>query len=295
MHVLKLVAGLWVVLFLQGSASLWPDAPIACASCEVWNKPVEPFRVFGNTYYVGVEGLSSVLIASSEGHILLDVALPQSAPIIARNIRELGFRPEDVRLIVNSHAHYDHAGGIAAFQRLSGATVAASPSGAKALAGGSPTSDDPQYIDRITFPPVSDVRVVRDGETLRIGSLDITAHFTPGHTPGSTTWAWRSCEEAHCLSIVYADSLNAVSAPEFRFTGDATHPSIVESFRSSIKTVEQLPCDILLTVHPGFSNVLGNLERRKQGQVDAFIDPQACLTYAANAVRTLERRIADER
>jgi metallo-beta-lactamase class B len=295
MEPLKLMAALWFVFLAQAPATLRLDAPITCSQCEAWNKPVGPFKVFGNTYYVGVEGLSSVLIASSEGHILLDGALPQSAAIIDRNIRQLGFRSEDIRLIVNSHAHYDHAGGIATFQRLSGATVAASASGARALEEGLPTSDDPQYIDREAFPPVSSVRVVRDGGVLRVGSLEITAHLTPGHTPGSTAWTWRSCEGTRCMNVVYADSLNAVSSEGFRFTGDATHPSIVESFRRSISTVENLPCDILLPVHPGFSSLFKNLERQKQGQTDAFIDPQACRTYAGNALRTLERRIAEER
>ena len=97
------------------------------------------------------------------------------------------------------------------------------------------------------------MQVVADGETLRVGDLAITAHYTPGHTPGATAWSWRSCEKDVCLDIVYADSLNAVSAPGFRFTGDATHPSLVASFERSIDVVAGLPCDILLAVHPGFS------------------------------------------
>ena len=113
----------------QDRPALRPDPPKKCDSCEAWNGPREPFRVFGNTYFVGPAGLGAVLIASDEGHILLDGGLTQSAPVIDASIRKLGFRTEAVRLIVSSHAHYDHAGGIAALQRLSGATVAASPSG----------------------------------------------------------------------------------------------------------------------------------------------------------------------
>jgi metallo-beta-lactamase class B len=278
MELLRVVAGLWLAFFSQSAATLQPDPPIACASCEAWNKAVEPFKVFGNTYYVGVEGLSSVLITSGDGHILFDGALPQSAAMIDRNIRRLGLRPEDIRLIVNSHAHYDHAGGIAAFQRLSGVTVAASPSGARALEAGLPTPDDPQYIDREAFPPVSGVRVVSDGEVLRVGALEITARLTQGHTPGSTAWTWRSCEGTRCMNVVYADSLNAVSSQGFRFTGDATRPSIVESFRRSILTVENLSCDILLTVHPGFSNVFKNLERHRDRQTPSSIRKLAALT-----------------
>src|SRR5499426_653771 len=127
-----------------GQSRLAPDPPKKCEPCAGWNAAQEPFRVFGNTYYVGVAGLSSVLIASDKGLILLDGALPQSAPLIDANIRKLGFRTEDIRLILNSHAHYDHAGGIAALQRASGAAVAASPSGARAIQSGGPPADDPQ-------------------------------------------------------------------------------------------------------------------------------------------------------
>jgi metallo-beta-lactamase class B len=143
---------------------------------------------------------------------LLDGGLPQSAPLIDASIRKLGFRTEDVRLIVNSHAHYDHCGGIAALQRTSGAIVTASASGARAIESGEPPADDPQYAfgKANDFPPVKRVKVVADSETLRVGDLAITAHLTPGHTPGSTTWAWRSCEASGSRS---PDRLRRQSEP----------------------------------------------------------------------------------
>jgi metallo-beta-lactamase class B len=274
------------------------DLPKQCEACAGWNASHEPFRVFGNTYYVGVAGLSSVLVASNKGLILLDGGLPQSAPLIDASIRKLGFRTEDVRLIVNSHAHFDHAGGIAALQRLSGAVVAASASGARAIERGEPPPDDPQYgfgKEANSFPPVKHVKVVADGETLRVGNLAITAHLTPGHTPGSTTWSWRSCEGPRCLEIVYADSLNPVSAPGFRFTGDATRPSIADAFRRSISAVASLPCDVLLAVHPSFAGMDDKLRRqREQPGSQPFVDSTACRTYAADATNRLEQRIAEE-
>jgi metallo-beta-lactamase class B len=255
--------------------------------------------VFGNTYYVGTAGLSALLVTSERGSILLDGGLPQSAPLIDASIRKLGFRTEDVQLIVNSHTHYDHAGGIAALQRLSGAAVASSGPGAEALKQGEPTRDDPQFAfgrEANRFPAVKAVRVVKDGETLRVGDLAITAHLTPGHTPGSTTWSWRSCEGSRCLEIVYADSLNAVAAPGFRFTGDATHPSREAAFRRSIATVAALPCDIVIAVHPSFAGMEEKLARRAQKPaVDPFIDPEGCRTYAAGATQRLDARVAEEK
>src|SRR5262249_11540441 len=159
------------------------------------------FRVYGNTYYVGVRGLSSILITSGGGHVLIDGDLQESVPKIAASIRELGFRIEDVKLILNSHVHSDHAGGIAELQRLSGATVAASPSSAKVLREGHSGPDDPQYGTISGIPPVASVKVVRDGEKLQVGPLELTAHLTPGHTPGGTTWTWKSCENGWCLNM----------------------------------------------------------------------------------------------
>src|SRR5512143_565923 len=162
----------------------------SCPSCAEWNAPQRPFRLYGNTYFVGTHGLSALLVVSREGHVLIDGGLPESAPSIIASVRALGFRIEDVKLILNSHAHFDHAGGIAALARASGAEVAASPAGARAIESGLPPEDDPQYglgPEVMSFPPVRHVRSVRDGETLRVGDVAITAHFTPGHTPGSTT------------------------------------------------------------------------------------------------------------
>lgn len=281
-----------------GPSGLTADPPAKCGSCAEWNKAQEPFRVFGNTYFVGVAGLGSMLVTSDQGLILLDGGLAQSAPLIDASIRKLGFRTEDVRLIVNSHAHFDHAGGIAALQRASGARVAASASGARAIEGGQPTADDPQYglgREANAFPSVKHVRAVADGETLRVGDLAITAHVTPGHTPGSTTWTWRSCEGPRCLDIVYADSLNAVAAPGFRFTGDATHPSREATFRQSIATVGGLPCDIMLAVHPGFAGMAEKLRRRKEEPgSEPFIDPLACSTYASDAAKRFDQRVVEE-
>lgn len=270
------------------------DPPKICPRCPEWNAPLDPFRVFGNTYYVGTAGLSSVLITSERGHILLDGGLPQSAEEIDRHIRRLGFRTEDVRLIVNSHAHYDHAGGIHALAAASGATVAASASGADALKRGENTTDDPQYgfgHDSNEFPRVGKVRVVKDGDVLRVGPLAITAHMTPGHTPGSTTWTWKSCEGARCLDIVYADSINAVSAPDFKYSSD---PPRVAAFRRSIALVAALPCDVMVSVHPEFTNLVDKIARKARGDADAFIDSQGCRTYAADAAQMLDRRLAQE-
>lgn len=293
-----LIALVVSVLVSFGQAALRPDPPNVCSSCDEWNKPREPFRVYGNTYYVGTDGLSAMLITSDQGHILLDGGLAQSAPLIDANIRQLGFKTEDVKFITNSHAHYDHAAGIAALQRASGATVVASASGARALESGNASPDDPQAgfgrADN-AFPAVKNVRVVQDLEIVRVGPIAIQMHDTAGHTPGSTTWTWRSCVGEKCLDIVYADSLTPVAAPGFRYTGDAKTPGRVERFRKSIATVAALPCDIVITTHPSATGLDGKLKLRAANPAtDPLIDPQGCRVLAATASKQLDARVAEE-
>lgn len=263
-----------------------------------WNGEQKPQRLYGDTYYAGVAGLSSVLVKTNRGLILLDGDLVQSVPLIEAHIRSLGFRVEDIKYILNSHAHFDHAGGIARLQHDSGAQVLASPSSAASLRQGFAASDDPQagYADTAKYPKVAVAREIHDGEKITLGDAVLTAHFTPGHTPGSTTWTWDACERGKCLHMVYADSLNAVSAPGFHFTGDATHPDRTATFRKSIQTVGGLPCDILVSVHPDQSGLPEKLKRAdSHPAMNPFVDPQACKKYAHDADEGLDERIAQEK
>lgn len=279
---------------LASPLPLLAQRSVECPSCAEWNVPQRPFRVHGNTYYVGTHGLSAILVTSNKGHVLLDGALPESAPLIQANIKALGFRIEDVKLIVNSHAHFDHAGGISALQRASGAAVAASSASAPVLKRGESGPNDPQYGVLLSFPAVDGVRVISDGETLRVGPLALTAHFTPGHTPGGTSWSWRSCEGGRCLNLVYADSQTPVSADGFLYTRNQTYPSAIADFERGFAVLERLPCNVLLTPHPGASRLWERVAERKKGVKDALVDSGACRRYAATARQQLARRKASE-
>jgi metallo-beta-lactamase class B len=278
------------------SAELSADPPKDCDSCADWNQPLEPFRIWANTWYVGTKGLSAILITSKDGHILIDGGLPQSAPQIAAHIETAGFHLKDVKLILNSHTHFDHAGGIAALQRASGAPVSASPKSQIALERGGPTEEDPQFAfgaAQNDYAPVSKVIAIRDGGTARVGSLTVTAHFTPGHTPGGTSWTWSACDGEDCRSVVYADSLNAVAAPGFRFSD---HPDVVADLLRSIDTVANLECDILLAPHPEFFDRDGKLAARtSQHDFNSFVNRGECRSYADAARQRLEKRLIDER
>lgn len=278
--------------FASATAAAHDYSPIKCPRCEEWNRTQAPFKIFGNTYYVGTPGLSALLVTGPQGHVLLDAALPQSAPQIAANIRALGFKVEDIALIVNSHTHYDHSGGIAEMQHLSGARVVASAASAATLRTGVPQKDDPQYADQIAHPAikVDRVEVLRPGEALRVGSLALTPVSTPGHTPGGTSWTWQSCEAGRCLNMVYGDSLNPVSDDGFHFSDS---PGGVAAFQAGIDAFAALPCDILVTVHPESNDLLDRLKARAANP-DAFIDRNACRDYAAYFKKKLAGRLEAE-
>ena len=260
--------------------------------------PQEPVRLWGNSYYVGTRGLSAILITSDQGHILVDAPMAENAPRIATSFRALGFRVEDIELILNTHAHFDHAGGTAELQRLSGAIVAVREPSARVLMTGRSGPDDPQFgihdaMPRV--PRVPRVRTIRDGETLRVGPLAVTAHATAGHTPGGTSWSWRSCDGSRCADIVYADSLTAVSADGFLFANSKTYPTALRDFERAFTTLSMLPCDILLTPHPEAASLWDRLTRRDRGEADALIDKTSCRRYVDGARERLKTRLAMER
>jgi metallo-beta-lactamase class B len=283
-----------LVLVLFQSPALMPDPPHKCGDCPDWNKPREPFKLFGNSYYVGTDGLSAVLVTGDAGHVLLDAGLSQSAPVIDANIRKLGFQTRDIKLILVSHGHFDHGGGVAALQRFTGAAVAASASTAEALRRGENTPDDPQYAfgrEFNAFPAVAGVQAAADLQVLTVGNLAIRIHLIPGHAPGSSAYTWQSCEGTRCLNLVYADSITSGSAPGFKYG-----PRL-EVFRRSIEKLAALPCDIILAPHPFFTQIGEKLKRRAEleGQgSDPFIDPNGCQAYAADGMKRLEARRLEE-
>ncbi len=277
-----------------GAAVGQSGAP-SCANCAEWNKPQKPFRIFGNTYYVGPHGLSSVLITSKSGHVLIDGGLPESPQQIVANIQSLGFRIEDVKLILNSHVHFDHAGGIAELQRLSGARVVASKWSAAVMRKGGVGRGDPQFGALRPIAPVKNMHELRDGETFQVGAIAMTAHLTPGHTPGGTSWTWKSCEAQICRNMVFADSLTPVSAAGFKFSKNHEYPKALEDFEKSFAFLEAAHCDVLISTHPEASGLWDRVAARDRGVApDPMVDTAGCRRLAASGREQLRRRLADE-
>ncbi|MBX9860565.1 MAG: subclass B3 metallo-beta-lactamase [Sphingomonas sp.] len=269
--------------------------PIAADYAARWLAPQPPKRIYGNTYLIGFRKMNVALIDSGAGLIMIDAALPQSVAAVEANIRALGFKLSDVKLILSTEPHYDHAGGLAALARDTGAIVVASAPAAAVLRAGKSDTDDPQFGQLPALPAVTGkLRVVRDGEAIRLGKVTVTALATPGHTAGSMSWRWQSCEGARCLNMVFASSLNPVSVDGYRFS-DPAHTASVAAFRRTIAKVGVMPCDVLFTAHPdnsGGDTKFAAFEARPVP--NPFIDPGACRDLGARYTKILDERLASE-
>jgi metallo-beta-lactamase class B len=271
---------------------LRPIEPVAAGE---WLTKQAPFQVYGNTYLVGFGGLNVSLIKTKAGLILIDGALPQGVKAIEAHIRALGFRVRDVRYILSTEPHFDHASGIGALARDSHAIVIAGKAAVRPLETGRSSPDDPQAGYHARYHGVGPVRGVADGATIRLGGVTVTAVATPGHTPGSTSWSWQSCEQGDCKAMVFSASLNPISADGYLFT-DPAHARTLEDFRHSFAAMRALPCDVLISAHPGQSD--GDVKARKLRagvKPNPFIDPGACRAFAAQYESKLKERIADEK
>ena len=259
----------------------------ACDGKEGFSDPAPPLHIFGNVYDVGTCEITVLLITSSKGHVLLDGATEEAAPSIAANIERLGFRLKDIKRIGFSHEHFDHVGGIAELQRRTGATLMSMPPAYLAVQTGQPEKRDPQYGVLKPFPAANVGVMLSNGFVVQQGPLRLVAWATPGHAAGSTSWSWRSCENGRCANIVYADSVTAVSAENYRFSD---HPQYVNAFRSSLTLIGNLGCGLLITPHPGASNLI----ERHDGKAP-LAARGACRDYARRGRAALDERLAKEK
>ncbi|MBU6265920.1 MAG: subclass B3 metallo-beta-lactamase [Sphingomonadales bacterium] len=273
-------------LLLAAAAPAAVTVPASCAGKDGWSEPTVPQNIADNVWYVGTCGITVVLIASPLGHVVIDGGPRDAGPLVAKSIEAAGFRLQDVRWIVSSHEHHDHAGGIAELQRLTGAQIAATAPNAAVLRTGIPAPGDPQAGILEPFAPVRVDRVLADGETLRWGPIALTAHATPGHSPGSTSWTWTSCAGATCHHYAYADSVSAVSAPGYRFSD---HPAYVANFHRALDTIAAFDCDVIITPHPSASGLFAKLA----GTVPLSA-PRTCEAYAAQGAAALATRMVKE-
>ncbi|TRW17594.1 subclass B3 metallo-beta-lactamase [Glacieibacterium frigidum] len=268
------------------AALVCPTPAAAALDPPAWTEPTAPFRIVGNIYYVGSKGLAAYLITSPRGHVLLDGTMDENVEGIERNIEGLGFRLRDVKLLLNSHAHFDHAAGLARLKRDTGATMVASAADRGALESGTPPSIVSYGV--VTFPAVKVDRLLREGRPERVGSIALTPIVTPGHTPGCTTWTTTTKERGRTLRVVFPCSLTVAGNKLIDNTG---YPGIVADFRRSFPATAKLRADVVLPGHPEGVELLARAARRDAGDADAFLMPGLLPKLAADAKKAFEAEL----
>ena len=258
-----------------------------------WNDYEAPFRLGGPIHFVGTRHLAAFLIHTPQGHILIDGGMPSTAPIIEKSIRELGFKPDDIRILLTTQAHFDHVGSHAHFKKLSGAMVQAMQGDAQLLRDGG-TSD---YLFASStdfhFPRVAVDRVLRDGDIVALGGVHIVARHTPGHTPGSATYEMEINEGGRIQKVVFAASTSV--NPGTRLVKNPSYPGILEDFRKTFRVLESLRPDVWVSAHSGFFELAAKRKKMSASNpAAAFVDPDGYREMVASRKKTFEDLVAKE-
>jgi metallo-beta-lactamase class B len=268
-------------------------AGVAVAAPSVpadWSAPTDPFRVADNLYYVGTAGISAWLITTPKGHIVIDGAMPTSAPLIQSSIRRLGFQPKDVKILLNTHAHFDHTGGLADLKRDTGARLLANPADRKALETGIyPGWEEVRDLD---FAPVKVDGDLKDGQAVRLGDAVLTPHFTPGHSPGCTTWTFQATDRGRPLDVLlYCSTSVAANRLVSRERGPQ-YPGIVEDYRNSFARLKTLKADVFLAPHGEQFGLEAKRAKLKSDGVNPFVDPEELARRVTASEADFSRELA---
>lgn len=270
------------------------DSPSAPAFTNValskvfqsWNQPFKPLRIIGNVHYVGASGVSSYLITSPAGHVLIDTGFEQTVPIIRENVKTLGFRMEDIKFILASHAHVDHTGGHALAKELTGARIVMSEADAALLASGGKND----FLDEaMPYRPVRADQIVREGERIKLGNIILTAHLTPGHTKGCTTWTMVAEDGGQRRNVVFFGSTSVLA----KLVNNSKYPEIARDYAATFRKLKALPCDVFLAPHASFFGLEEKAREIGAGK-NPFVDANAFQQYVATAEQNFLRQLQKE-
>lgn len=244
-----------------------------------WTEPFPPFRIAGNLYYVGSKGLASYLITTPKGHILINSDLEANVPLLQASVSKLGFEFTDVKVLLISHAHWDHDAGSAAVKRLTGARYMVMEGDAPVVESGGKTDFQYNSKPEWLYPPTEVDRVLHDGDEVVLGGTTLVAHLTPGHTRGCTTWTMKVSEGGKMVDVVIVGSPNV--NPGYKLVGNELYPGIAEDYRRMFRVLGALPCDIFLGAHGSYFGMAEKVPRLKAGAANPFIDPEGYKKFVA--------------
>ncbi|MBS2029308.1 MAG: subclass B3 metallo-beta-lactamase [Deltaproteobacteria bacterium] len=254
-----------------------------------WSQPMEPFRIVDNVYDVGTVGLAAYLFVTPQGDILLDGGLPSCAPLIEANIQKLGFKLSDVKVLLNSHAHFDHSGGLAQLKKDTGARLLASEGDRSALEGGFYLGSEEDAS--LAAPPVKVDAVIHDGETVTLGGFTITAHLTPGHTRGCTSWGWTAHDGGKSYeALVFCSASIAAN----RLVERPQYAGIVADYRATLAKAAKMKVEIFLAPHPEFFGLEAKRAKQKAGSPNPFVAPGEFAAFIAQQTADFEQGLKDQ-
>ena len=254
---------------------LLPLLALPLFSQKDWDELFPPHRIADNLYYVGSKGLSTYLITSSKGHIIINPSFERTVPIIRASVEKLGFKFSDVKIILSSHAHDDHVGGTALLQELTGAKVYVMEGDDKVVSSGGKG----QYLYKADWKPCKVDKVLKDGEEITLGEAKLRAHLTPGHTPGNTTWTMQVTDQGGKLNAVIIGSPNVNRG--YQLVKNLSYPEIAADFARTFRVLKALQCDIFLGAHGEYYGMAEKHKRLKPGSPNPFIDPAGYKEYVA--------------
>ena len=285
----KLVVAFVVLLPLAGAAQAQTPKDFIAALKVKWNTPTEPFKMIGNVYYVGTDGLASYLITSPQGHVLVDTAMPEATSQIKANIEKLGFKVTDIKYLVNTHAHIDHTGGLAEMKQASGAQLVAGAADKPLLEGG--YYPGAQEDTALAFPPVKVDRTVREGDKVTVGDVTLTARETPGHSPGCTSWEFSVKDgDATRSALIFCSGTVALN----RLVTNPTYPGIVTDYRTTFARAKDMKVDVLLAPHPEMYKMAEKRAKLAEGGPNPFVNPGEFNAYAETLEKAFEDALAKQ-
>ena len=257
-----------------------------------WTNPFPPYRIIGNVYYVGSQGLASYLMTTKEGHILINSSLESSVPLIRESIEKLGFKFGDVKILLISHAHWDHCAGSASIKELTGAKYMVMDADVPEIEAGG--KGNFQYGDSPTsrYQPTKVDRVLHDGEVVKLGDAVLTAHLTPGHTKGTTTWTMKAKEGDRTYNVVIIGSPNVNAG--YKLVNNALYPQIASDYERMFRILKSLPCDVFLGAHGNYYGMEAKYARMKEHAANPFIDPEGYKSYVAEREQTFRTELAKQ-
>jgi metallo-beta-lactamase class B len=263
-----------------------------CANPPEWTQPFPPFKIAGNLYYVGSKDLASYLVATPQGLILINSSEVANVPLIRASIEKLGFKMHDVKILLISHAHSDHAAGSAELKRLTGAKYMVMAEDVPVVESGGKRDFRYGKEPAQLYPATKVDRVLHDGDTVRLGSAVLTAHLTPGHTKGCTTWTMKVSDGGRTYDVVIVGGTSVNKG--YEFFGNAAYPNMAEDYKKTFAVLKALPCDIFLGAHGNYYDLLAKYPRLKAGGPNPFVDPDGYKQYVAAAEQNFLREYAKQ-